>query len=118
MKKEKQLIKVVGTSITGVSTGKLVSKKGSGIALLKRGVTILDFIKEFLAERGVVHCTLNQRAENTWTTTPIMLVAQDPKIVLTFVFTQFPLSEIGYYGKDLSKVELVRDFKFLKGIVK
>jgi hypothetical protein len=115
--KEKQLIKVVGTVVTGVG-GRLESKVGRGIVELKRGVTLIDYVTEFLAERGVVRCTLNQRSENTWTTTPIMFLTNDPKLVLTFVFTQFPLSEIGYHGKDLSKAELVRDFKFLKRILK
>lgn len=116
--KEKQLIKVVGTRITGVGGGRLETTMGRGIVQLKRGTPILEFIKAFLAERHIVHCTLNQRAENTWTTTPIMFLVEDPKVVISYVFTVFPLSEIGYYGKDLSKAELVRDFKFLKGILK
>lgn len=115
--KEKQLIKVVGTVVTGVG-GRLESKVGRGIVELKRGTTAIEYATEFLAERSVVRCTLNQRSENTWTTTPIMFLASDPKLVITYVFTQFPLSEIGYYGKDLSKAELVRDFKFLKRILK
>jgi len=118
MTKEKQLIKVVGTRITGVGGGRLETTMGRGIVQLKRGVTILEYIKAFLAERHIVHCTLNQRSEDTWTTTPIMFLADDPKVVLSYVFTQFPLSDIGYYGKDLSKTEMVRDFKFLKAILK
>lgn len=116
--KEKQLLKVVGTVVTGVQGGRLESKVGRGIVQLARGKTVIEFATEFLAERGVVRCTLNQRAENTWTTTPIMFLLNDPKLVITYVFTQFPLSEIGYYGKDLTKIELVRDFKFLKRILK
>lgn len=118
MIKEKQLVKVVGTCITGVGAGRLDTTMGRGIIQLKRGITILELIKSFLAERHIVHCTLNQRSEDTWTTTPIMFVAEDPKIVLSYVFTVFPLSEIGYFGKDLSKTELIRDFKFLKGLLK
>jgi len=118
MIKEKQLIKVVGTCITGVGGGRLETKIGRGIVQLKRGITILDFIKTFLAERHIIHCTLNQRSEDTWTTTPIMFVVEDPKIVISYVFTIFRLSEIGYFGKDLLKTELVRDFKFLKSILK
>lgn len=114
---EKQLIKVVGTVVTGVD-GKLESKTGRGIVQLKRDQSLIEYATEFLAERGVVRCTLNQRSDNTWTTTPIMILTSNPKLVITFVFTQFPLSEIGYYGKDLTKVELVRDFKFLKRILK
>lgn len=116
--KEKQLIKVVGTCITGVGGGRLETSMGRGIVQLKRGITMIEFIKNFLAERLIVHCTLNQRSEDTWTTTPIMFVVDDPKMVISFVFTVFPLSEIGYFGKDLSKKELIRDFKFLKGILK
>lgn len=117
VKKEKQLIKVVGTLITGVSGGRLETIVGRGIIQPKRGVQILEFATEFLQDRGVVHCTLNQRADHTWTTTPIMFLAAEPKVVITYVFTQFPLSEIGFYGKDLSKTELVRDFAFLKKIL-
>ena len=116
--KEKQLIKVVGTCITGIGGGRLETKMGRGIVQLKRGTSILEYIKAFLADRSIVHCTLNQRSQDTWTTTPIMFVIEDPKVVISYVFTVFPLSEIGYYGKDLSKAELVRDFKFLKGILK
>lgn len=116
--KEKQLLKVVGTLVTGVQGGKLETTTGRGIVSLRRGQSLIDFATEFLADRGIIRCTLNQRAENTWTTTPIMFLVSDPKLVITYVFTQFPLSEIGYFGKDLSKKELVRDFKFLKRILK
>lgn len=118
MTKEKQLIKVVGTCITGVGGGRLETMMGRGIVQLKRGTTVLDYIKQFLADRHIVHCTLNQRSEDTWTTTPIMFLTEDPKVVLSYVFTQFPLSDIGYYGKDLSKAEMIRDFKFLKTLLK
>lgn len=116
--KEKQLIKVVGTLVTGVAGGRLDTTMGRGIVQLPRGTSVIEYITEFLKERGVVRCTLNQRSENTWTTTPIMFLATDPKLVITYVFTQFPLSEIGYYGKDLAKAELIRDFKFLKRVLK
>lgn len=114
--KEKQLIKVVGTVVKGVS-GKLESKVGRGIVQMVRGQSMIEYATQFLGERGIVRCTLNQHSESTWTTTPIMILTIDPKLVVTFVFTQFPLSEIGYYGKDLTKAELVRDFKFLKRIL-
>ena len=116
--KEKQLLKVVGTLVTGVAGGRLETTVGRGIVQLKRGQSLIDFATEFLKDRGVVRCTLNQRSEDTWTTTPIMFVVADPKLVITYVFTQFPLSEIGYFGKDLTKAELIRDFKFLKRILK
>ena len=118
MKREKQLMKVVGTLVTGVSGGRLVTTHGRGIVPLKRNETIIDFASAFLQERGVVRCTLNQRDESTWSTTPIMFLLADPKLVITYVFTQFPLSEIGFYGKDLTKPELLRDFKFLKKVLK
>ena len=118
MKQEKQFIKVVGTVVTGNVGEKLETKIGRGIVQLKRGTQLIDYAKDFLAERGVIHCTLNQRGENTWSTVPIMFVVNNPMLVITYVFTQFPLSEIGYYGKDLTKVEMVRDFKFLKNVVK
>jgi len=118
MKKEKQLLKVVGTLITGVNGGRLETTVGRGIVPLKRGVSPVEFIREFLRERGVIACTINQRGDNTWSTTPIMFLVSEPKIVISYVFTQFPLSEINYYGKDLSKAELLRDFKFLKKILK
>lgn len=113
---EKQLLKVVGTVVTD-RNGALESTTGRGIVQLKRGDTIVEFMKRFLADRGIVRCTLNQRSANMWTTTPIMVLNEEPKIVITYVFTQFPLSEIGYYGKDLTKAEMVRDFKFLKRIL-
>ena len=116
--KEKQLVKVVGTVITGVDGGRLETTMGRGIVALKRGQTTIDFAREFLAERGITTFTLNQRGDNTWAMSPAMFLVQSPKLVLTYTFTQFPLSEIGYYGKDLSKAEIVRDFKFLKRILK
>jgi hypothetical protein len=116
--KQKQLLKVVGTVVSGVDGGRLETKTGRGIIALKRGQTLIEFATEFLRERGVLRCTLNQRADHSWSTTPIMFVAQDPKLVITFVFTQFNLDEIGFYGKDLTKAELMRDFKFLKRVLK
>lgn len=118
MKKETQLLKVVGTVITGVDGGRLETTMGRGIVQLKRGVSVPDFVREFLNERGIVQFTLNKRGEDTWAMAPAMFLLDTPKLVITYVFTQFPLSEIGYYGKDLSKAELVRDFKFLKRILK
>lgn len=95
----------------------LASKTAKGIVVLKRGDTIVDFAKRFLADRNVTHFTLNQRADNSWSTVPIMFLAAEPKTILTYVFTQFPLSEFGYYAKDLSKEEMLRDFKFLKKVL-
>jgi hypothetical protein len=117
VKKEKQLIKVVGTVISGVSGSQIETVVGRGIVQLTRGKVLIDYICEFLNERNVIHFTLNQRSENTCATSPIMFLATEPKMVITYVFTQFPLSEIGYYGKDLTKEELGRDFEFLKKIL-
>ena len=118
MAKEKQLLKVVGTLITGVNGSRLETSVGRGIVSLGRGQTAVSFIHDFLRERGVVMCTINQRGDNTWSTTPIMFLMSEPKLVISYVFTQFSLSEINYYGKDLTKEELIRDFKILKKILK
>jgi hypothetical protein len=118
MIKEKQLIKVVGTIVTGVDGGRPESKTCRGIMLLKRGQAAEEFIAEFLSARGIVQCSLHQRGDNSWAMAPAMFLTQKPNFILTFVFTQFPLSEIGFYGKDLSKAELLRDFKFLKKVIK
>jgi len=117
MKKEKQFVKVVGSVVTGVTGGRLETTTGRGIVSLNRGLTVVEFAKTFLTDRGVVHFTLNQRGESTWSTVPIMFLMSEPKLVISYVFTQFNLNEIGYYGKDLSKAEMVRDFKFLKKVL-
>lgn len=117
MKPERQLVKVVGTIVSGVSGGRLETSTGRGIVQMKRGVSLVEYAKQFLLDRGVIHCTLNQRGVNTWSTVPIMFLMSEPKLVITFVFTQFPLSEIGYHGKDMTKAEILRDFKFLKKVL-
>ncbi len=117
MRPEKQLVKVVATAISGNEGGRLTSLTGRGIRQLGES-SLTDFIASFLAERGIVQFTLNQRSTNTWAMSPAMFLNENPRLVLTYVFTQFPLSEIGFYGKDLSREELVRDFEFLKPILK
>jgi hypothetical protein len=116
MAKERQFIKVVASYVY-TSGSIMTSKTARGIVVLKRGDTIVDFAKRFLAERCVTHFTLNQRSDNSWSTVPIMFLWDEPKTILTYVFTQFPLSEFGYYAKDLTKEEMLRDFKFLKGVL-
>ena len=121
MAKEKpqtQLVKVVGTLVTGVSGARLSTTNARGIAVLKRSETLMEYAAKFLSDRGVLRCTMNQRADNSWSTTPMMFLTSEPKLVLSYVFTQFPIGEIGFYGKDLTKPELLRDFKFLKGLLK
>jgi hypothetical protein len=118
MRKEKQLVKVVGTVITGVDGARLETKMGRGIVALKRGMSLEMFARQFLAERGIIQATLNARGEDCLAMSPAMFLTSEPKLVITYVFSQFPLSEIGYYGKDLSKIELFRDFKFLKKVLK
>ncbi len=117
MKPEKQLVKVVGTAISGAEGGRLSTQIGRGIVELKDS-SLTDFIANFLADRGIVQFTLNQRGENTWAMVPAMFLNENPRLVISYVFTQFPLSEIGFYGKDLTREELVRDFKFLEKILK
>lgn len=116
MAKEKQLIKVVGTTVSGIEGGRPATTVARGIVQLKRGVKLHEFIHDFLQERGIVQYTLHQRGDS-WAMEPTLLMLGNPKLVLTYVFTQFPLSEIGYYGKDLTRPELLRDFKFLRRIL-
>lgn len=113
---EKQLIKVVGTLIINdLKVHKTVV--GRGIVQLKRNQSARDFAIQFLAERGVISCILHERGFGTLSTAPIMFMNTEPKCIITYNFTQFNLSEVGYYGKDLTKVELFRDFKFLKKLL-
>ena len=114
--KEKQLVKVVGTLlINDPKAHKTVV--GRGIVQLKRSESVRDFAVRFLEERGVVSCVFHERAFNTLATAPIMFMNTEPKCIITYNFTQFDLSDIGYFGKDLTKVELFRDFKFLKKLL-
>ncbi len=109
--KQRQLIKVVGTSITGMEGGRMESTTGRGILLLKRGQNLMDFVQEFLNARGITHYTLNKRGDGSWSTSPMMFLNQEPRRVLTFHFLQFDLDDLGYHAKDLSAKELERDIK-------
>jgi hypothetical protein len=113
--KEKQLIKVVAVLLTSKGGG-YETTVGRGIVPLKRGVLPPQFASAFLLDRGI-SCVLHHRGDNSWLTSPMFLAGTSKQLV-TYSFTQFSLSEIGYYGKDLSKDELVRDFKFLKKVLK
>ena len=79
--KQRQFIKVVGTSITGVDGGRLESTTSRGIINLKRGQTLVDFVTAFLNERGILSFSLHQRGESTWGTAPMMFLNQEPKRV-------------------------------------
>lgn len=114
--KDKNLIKVIATSIAGPST-KLETSVARGITALKRGQSILDFVTTFMKERDIVHFTLHQREEHSWATSPIMFLNQEPKLVLVFNFLEFPASDLGFYAKDLEPLELERDMKKLAKVI-
>jgi hypothetical protein len=115
--KEKPLVKVVGTIMTGTGNGRLITRMARGISPLKRGQTMFDFISGFLSERDITTFTLHQRAEKTWSTSPIMSLNEEPQTVVTYHFVEFPQTEIGYHAKDLTTEELHRDMKYLRKIV-
>jgi len=113
--KEKMLVKVVASSIQEVD-GRLIQSTARGISPLKRGQNIHDFISSFMTERMIVEYTRNQRSEDTWVTSPILL-SEQPRTVMTYHFVQFPASELGFNAKDLTASELERDMKHLKKII-
>lgn len=115
--KQRQLIKVVAVSVTGIDGGRLVSTTGRGIVALRRGQTVLDFVTNFLGDRGITQFALHQRGESTWATSPIMFLDQEPKKVFTFTFITFPSSDLGFHAKDLAYHEIERDMKQLKKFV-
>ena len=112
--KQRQFIKIVGTSITGVDGGRLETTSARGITNLKRGQTLLDFVTDFLMARGISSFQLNERHDGTWGTAPMMFLNQEPKQVLTFTFKQFNQDDLGFHAKDLTAVELERDIKPLR----
>jgi len=115
--KQRQLIKVVGTSITGMDGGRMESITSRGIILLKRGHNLLDFVKDFLYERNITTYSLNERGDGSWATAPMMFLNQEPKRVLTFHFLQFNFDELGFQAKDLTSKELERDLKPLQKLI-
>lgn len=115
--KQRQLIKVVGTSITGMEGGRMETTTARGIALLKRGQNLMDFAQGFLMARGITHYTLNQRGDGSWATSPMMFLNEEPRRVLTFHFIQFQFDDLGYHAKDLSAKELERDLKPLQKLI-
>ena len=115
--KDRTLIKVVATIMEGNNIGRLKTRMARGIVPLKRGVSLFDYISAFLMERGIT-ATLYQRTENSWATSPVMHLNIEPKIVITYHFLTFPVEDVGYYAKDLSKDELARDMKAIQKILK
>ena len=109
--KEKTFVKVVA-SVSQEGMGRMVQSTARGISALGRGVSVGDFISDFMAERQITTYSLHQRSEDTWATSPI--VSQDPMAVVTYHFVQFPESELGFNAKDLTPLELERDMKQLK----
>jgi hypothetical protein len=114
--KEKILIKVIASVIVEVA-GRMRATTARGISPLKRGETMSDFISSFMEEREVTTYSVHQRSEDTWATSPIMSLNEEPKSVITYHFVQFPASEIGFNAKDLAALELERDMKHLKKII-
>ena len=112
--KEKQLIKVVAVVITGVDGGRMETQSARGICALKRGQALMDFVQQFLDERGITAYSLHQRSDGYWATSPMMFLNQEPRQVLTFHFIQFGIDELGFYAKDLATSELERDIKPLQ----
>lgn len=116
MTKEVQLVKVVGTTTEGFDGGVPKTYVSRGILQLKRRKTLHALIDDFLKERGIVQYTLHERGDSI-AMAPSMVLSGNPKLIITYTFTQFPLSEVGYYAKDLTREELLRDFKFLKNLL-
>lgn len=115
--KQRQFIKVVATSITGVDGGRLESVNARGILVLKRGQTLLEFVQSFLNDRGITSFALHERGEGTWATSPMMFLNQEPKRVITYSFTSFERDELGFHAKDLTAKELERDMKPLTKLI-
>lgn len=115
--KQRQFIKVVGTSITGVDGGRLESTNARGITNLKRGQSLVDYVTVYLSERGITTFSLNERHDGTWATAPMMFLNEAPKRVLTYTFRRFEQDELGYHAKDLTPHELERDLKPLRKMI-
>jgi hypothetical protein len=107
--KSRHLVKVIVTSISGAVGSRLESKEGKGIALLKRGQSIDDFISDFMHTRGISSFNIYQRGDNSWSTSPAMMLDTPNRQVVTFNFTLFPEEDLAFYARDLSQEEIVRD---------
>lgn len=115
--KQRQFIKVIANLIEGTEGSRLETSVVRGITPLKRGQAMLDFVTSFLNERGITTFALHQRSEDTWATSPIMFLNQEPRCVYTFSFILFPQEDLGYHAKDLSPAELDRDMKVIQKII-
>lgn len=113
---ETKLVKVVATKVC-IDNGKLRTETCRGIEKLKVRQTLSDYISKFMYDRGAVEFTLNYRGDNCFTASPIAFQAIEPNTLISYTFLEFPLSEIAFHGKELSKAELIRDFKFLKKLI-
>lgn len=113
--KEKMLVKVVASIVQEIN-GRDAISVARGISPLKRGDTVFEFATQLLTDREVPEYSLHQRSEDNWSTSPIT-VSDDPRIVMTYHFVQFPANEIGFNAKDLTALELERDMKQLKKII-
>ena len=109
MKSKTKLIKVTASAY---NLSKNI-KVARGIILKPRGL-IEHFIENFMFERGISEYQLYVRT-GFYLSTSIDL-RNDVKTILYYHFEEFELSEIDFYGKDLSDEELVRDFKLLKKV--
>ena len=98
--KQRQLIKVVGTSITGMEGGGMETSNARGVALLKGGRNLMDYVQTFLSDRGITHYTLNQRGDGSWATSPMMFLNEEPRRVLTFHFLQFDFDHLGAQSRQ------------------
>ena len=87
-----------------------------GVALLRRGQDLMDFVQEFLNQRDITQFTLNRRGDG-WATSPMMFLNKEPRRVLTFHFTQFDFDDLGFHAKDLTPLELERDLKPLQKLI-
>lgn len=115
-KKAKQLVKIVAVHIEQPTvSSKRATTTARGIAALKRGTTLEKFMVEFMTERVEPPFSLHQRSEKDWASSPMMALNQTPARVITFHFTQFSEDELPFQAKDLTKEELERDMKQLKG---
>lgn len=115
--KQRRYIKVVAGLLEGADGSRLESQISRGILPLKRGQSVLDFVTEFLANRGISSFSLHQRGEDTWATSPIMFLDKSPKQVLTFSFIVFSQEDLGYHAKDLTPEELERDMKIIQKLL-
>lgn len=114
---QRQFIKVIATSITGIEANRLKTETARGILALKRGQSLMDFVTSFLNQRCITSFQLNERHDGTWATTPMMFLNHEPKQVLTFNFKQFDQDSLGFHAKDLTAAELARDMKPLRKLV-